>query len=124
MPPFVRIIIAITVFLMVTVFCNILISLLLPESMQIFGMFLPWIVAFFAARFVWQRLKSSESGGLLTSIVTGAFTLGAIGFVGGFVGPLIFTPEANQGPLLGIFITGPGGFALGAVLGALWWKFS
>lgn len=43
--------------------------------------------------------------------------LGAIGFLGGFVGPVIFTPEANQGPLLGIFITGPLGFMLGLVVG-------
>ncbi|RTL99573.1 MAG: hypothetical protein EKK31_24275 [Hyphomicrobiales bacterium] len=43
--------------------------------------------------------------------------LGAIGFLGGFVGPVIFTPEANQGPLLGIFITGPLGFVLGLVVG-------
>ncbi len=43
--------------------------------------------------------------------------LGIIGFLGGFVGPVIFTPEANQGPLLGIFITGPLGFVLGLVVG-------
>ena len=43
--------------------------------------------------------------------------LGVIGFLGGFVGPVIFTPEANQGPLLGIFITGPLGSLLGAVGG-------
>jgi hypothetical protein len=48
-----------------------------------------------------------------------AFGVGAVGFALGFVGPIIFTPEANQGPLLGIFITGPlsflAGFAWGAV---------
>lgn len=43
--------------------------------------------------------------------------LGIVGFLGGFVGPVIFTPEANQGPLLGIFITGPLGFVLGLVVG-------
>jgi hypothetical protein len=43
--------------------------------------------------------------------------LGAFGFLAGFVGPVIFTPEANQGPLLGIFITGPLGFMLGLVVG-------
>jgi zinc transporter ZupT len=45
--------------------------------------------------------------------------VGGIGFVGGFVGPIIFTPESNQGPLLGIFITGPLGFVAGALIGAL-----
>ena len=43
--------------------------------------------------------------------------LGIVGFVGGFVGPIIFTPEANQGPLLGIFITGPLGFVVGLIVG-------
>jgi len=42
-----------------------------------------------------------------------AFVLGGIGFVAGFFGPILLTPEANQGPLLGIFITGPLGFVLG-----------
>lgn len=49
----------------------------------------------------------------------GAFILGTVGFLGGFFGPLIFKPEANQGPLLGIFITGPLGFILGGIGGAL-----
>jgi hypothetical protein len=42
--------------------------------------------------------------------------LGAVGFAAGFFGPLIFVPEANQGPLVGIFISGPAGAALGFVL--------
>jgi hypothetical protein len=48
-----------------------------------------------------------------------AVICGAIGFAIGFFGPLIFSPEANQGPLLGIFITGPGGAVLGFLLGLL-----
>jgi hypothetical protein len=45
--------------------------------------------------------------------------LGVVGFLCGFVGPIILAPEANQGPMLGIFITGPGGAVAGAILGAL-----
>jgi hypothetical protein len=44
-------------------------------------------------------------------------TLGAIGFACGFYGPLALNPEANQGPLLGIFISGPLGLGAGAFLG-------
>ena len=44
---------------------------------------------------------------------------GLAGFLIGFVGPIVFNPEANQGPLLGIFITGPGGFVFGVLLGVL-----
>lgn len=48
-----------------------------------------------------------------------AFIVGGIGFVVGFVGPILWAPEANQGPLLGIFITGPLGFVLGLVIGII-----
>ncbi|SDA43303.1 hypothetical protein [Mesorhizobium qingshengii] len=54
---------------------------------------------------------------MITTMFRWGVILGVVGFVGGFIGPLIFTPEANQGPLLGIFITGPLGFVLGLVVG-------
>lgn len=50
------------------------------------------------------------------SVFRWVLILGATGFVAGFLGPMIFAPEANQGPLVGIFISGPGGVALGALL--------
>jgi len=50
-------------------------------------------------------------------VLTWGLVLGAIGFIGGFFGPMIFTREANQGPMLGIFITGPLGFLSGAAIG-------
>jgi hypothetical protein len=50
----------------------------------------------------------------------GGCLLGGIGLAAGFVGPLVFTPEANQGPLLGIFITGPLGFLAGLLAGTIW----
>lgn len=37
-------------------------------------------------------------------------------FLAGFVGPIILAPGANQGPLLGLLITGP----LGVVIGIVW----
>jgi hypothetical protein len=52
---------------------------------------------------------------ILASVFRGALIVGAIGFCAGFVGPMVFAPDANQGPLLGIFITGP----LGALIGAI-----
>ena len=48
-----------------------------------------------------------------------AFGVGAVGFSLGFFGPMLFAPGANQGPLLGIFITGPLGFASGLVWGLI-----
>lgn len=45
--------------------------------------------------------------------------LGATGLFCGFFGPIALSPDANQGPLLGIFVTGPAGMIAGLVLGAL-----
>lgn len=42
--------------------------------------------------------------------------LGSAGFAAGFFGPMVFVPEANQGPLVGIFISGPAGATLGLLL--------
>ncbi|HUK22685.1 MAG TPA: hypothetical protein VLV45_14175 [Gemmatimonadales bacterium] len=46
-----------------------------------------------------------------------ALAIGAIAFLAGFVGPMVLAPSANQGPLLGIFITGPVGLLVGLVWG-------
>jgi hypothetical protein len=51
------------------------------------------------------------------SIGLWAVVLGFVGFVCGFIGPIALSPDANQGPLLGIFISGPGGALLGVIIG-------
>jgi len=85
---------------------------------------IPELVSFLCAVsvgwFAWRRLGTGPNGPIASAFL-GAVVLGAIGFSAGFFGPLILTPEANQGPLLGIFITGPLGFLLGAVAGLAWW---
>jgi hypothetical protein len=80
------------------------------------------VAAIAAARYVW-RWTDSLHGGLARSIVLGALVTGGVGFCGGFFGPILLTPDANQGPLLGIFITGPLGFVLGGVGGAVRWRW-
>lgn len=45
--------------------------------------------------------------------------VGGVSFLIGFVGPLIFSPDSNTGPLLGIFVTGPLGSIAGAVCGVV-----
>jgi hypothetical protein len=59
----------------------------------------------------------AESRALIQAGCVGAIALGGVGFLAGFIGPIVTTPEANQGPLLGILVTGPLGAALGALLG-------
>jgi len=53
------------------------------------------------------------------SLARWVITLGGAGFLSGFIGPIVLNPDANQGPLLGLFITGPGGALAGLVLGVL-----
>ena len=55
----------------------------------------------------WQRLIAI----ILAALV------GSVCFAIGFLGPVIFRPEANQGPLLGVFYTGPWGVTAGLLLG-------
>ena len=64
--------------------------------------------------------QASGCGTALAYGIAGAVILGFIGFIVGFVGPIVFTPQANQGPLLGIFITGPAGAVIGFIMGALY----
>ena len=45
-----------------------------------------------------------------------ALFVGGIAFLIGFIGPMIVYPEANQGPLFGVFYGGP----VGTLLGLLW----
>ena len=73
-----------------------------------------------AGRYVWVK-TASVNDGAISAMSFGALLVGGIGFAGGFFGPMIFTPEANQGPLLGIFITGPIGFLVGGIGGLLYW---
>lgn len=56
---------------------------------------------------------------ILRYALVGAVVVGISGFLIGFVGPMIFMPDSNQGPLIGIFVTGPLGVVAGFVGGAL-----
>jgi hypothetical protein len=50
--------------------------------------------------------------------LAGTVAMGFAGFVCGYFGPLVLSPDASAGPLVGIFITGPLGAFVGAVVGA------
>ena len=53
-----------------------------------------------AGWYAWTRTASVNSS-LSRSVGYWAMVVGAIGFIGGFFGPMVFAPGANQGPLLG-----------------------
>ena len=118
---FFRILIVIVVFLAVYFFV-FWVPLSLIPYMHEFG--IAYVVALgsaaFAAWYVWRKSASTDAG-LVRYIIYGAFVVGGISFCAGFFGPMIFTPEANQGPILGLFITGPLGFLAGGVGGFVYW---
>ena len=76
--------------------------------------------AIWSARYTWRRTENFDNNGVLALTFSGALVVGTIGFLGGFFGPMIFAPGANQGPLLGLFITGPLGFLLGGAGGLVY----
>jgi len=56
-------------------------------------------------------------------LLIGSLGFWVVGFTVGFVGPIIFMPSSNQGPLIGIFITGPLGFIIGGITGIVYWFY-
>ncbi|MBN7813911.1 hypothetical protein [Algoriphagus pacificus] len=78
-------------------------------------------LAVYLAKIVWSKniLTKNSTIPLGKYILTGAIAVGITGFLIGFIGPMIFTPDSNQGPMLGIFITGPAGLVLGAIGGLI-----
>lgn len=90
-------------------------QLWLPRTLSIvFALLIGWSL--------WVKFDSDDHG-VLTRVFQGAFFVGGIAFLIGFVGPMIFTPDANQGPMLGIFVTGPLGTIFGAIGGFIYWYF-
>jgi hypothetical protein len=76
------------------------------------------LAAVVVAQYTW-RYKSLAPQGAVSCIIFGAVVVGGIGFSAGWFGPIIFDP-GSQGPVLGI-VTGPLGFLVGAVGGAMYW---
>ena len=87
------------------------IALAIGAVLLAIGLFALWFAVFVDN----ARERARMKGTLLIGVV-----IGLVCFLAGFVGPIIFMPESNQGPLLGIFITGPAGFVLGCLGGFVW----
>ncbi len=92
----------------------------LPEGLQWTANLVSLSCAVGLGWFVWSK-SASLSGKWISFALYGAVVVGSAGFVVGFFGPMLFAPGANQGPLLGLFITGPLGFFLGGVGGFVYW---
>lgn len=92
-----------------------------PEGLEWLAGTIALLCGLYAAWGVWV-LSARSGGGLLHDIFIGAAAIGGTGFVLGFFGPILLG-GGNQGPLLGLFITGPLGVVAGAIGGAGWWTW-
>ncbi len=87
-----------------------------------FDLFFMYQIAFEALIAVfsgWVAMRSHvpSSHRNMRSMIRGGSILGGIGFAAGFAGPMLVGAGSPQGPLLGIFITGPIGLVLGGFIG-------
>jgi hypothetical protein len=72
-----------------------------------------------AAWFTW-KLVSGEKIGTGIAVIGGALIFGGLCFIVGFLGPMVFAKDTNQGPLIGIFIAAPLGVIIGAIGGYIY----
>jgi hypothetical protein len=63
----------------------------------------------------WSALAGPDGRVAVQASWRSGWIVGAIGLAIGFVGPLLISPKASLGPLLGILMTGPLGFVVGAL---------
>lgn len=74
--------------------------------------------------FLWKKTENVlVPKNLGAWMLMGGFTIGVITFIFGYFGPMIYFPKSNDGPLLGILVTGPFGFLIGLIAGMLFWRF-
>src|SRR5262245_37955163 len=98
MPVLAKFVISTLVFLTVYFFSFwVLFMQIVPDGMVWLASLMSLLMAAAASYWAWGRAAGAQSGVLTTSLHW-AMIVGAIGFCGGFFGPLIFMPEANQGP--------------------------
>jgi len=72
--------------------------------------------AYFTGRATWRLLSGNEMSTWFYCL-SGALLVGAVSFTIGFVGPMLVAAGGNQGPMVGLFITGPIGTIVGAIAG-------
>ncbi|OYZ01371.1 MAG: hypothetical protein B7Y37_06785 [Sphingobacteriia bacterium 28-36-52] len=70
---------------------------------------------------IWNKTDQFKDT-FATYCLVGSLSAGSLGLLGGFFGPMIFMPDSNLGPLLGIFFTGPIGFVVGFLGGWFYWE--
>jgi hypothetical protein len=68
---------------------------------------------------MFRQRPAGEGGTAARWSIGMGVVVGALSFLPGFAGAILLRPDSPQGPLLGIFITGPLGTVAGLVVGLL-----
>lgn len=69
---------------------------------------------------LWRAMSDREaSQAIMQACWRAGWIVGGAGLAIGVLGPLVVHPKANLGPLLGILVTGPVGFVVGALVTGL-----
>ncbi len=117
---FFKLIISFLAGFVVLFFLTIIISIFTQNSDLVSALIsLPF--ACFTSWSIWRSISGNKIGTWFYCL-SGALLVGAISFIIGFIGPMLIAPEANQGPMLGLFITGPIGTIVGAIAGLIYAK--
>ena len=95
---------------------------LLAHSTGLLGVIVTSCAAALAVVTGWFAARGHRAASRVAMGITclGGSIGGGVAFTAGFFGPMFLSPNSNQGPLLGVFVTGPIGFILGLVTGFLW----
>jgi hypothetical protein len=120
----IRIILSLFVFAASLLFCLLVISSLVPQLREnrLLSISISILIALAISVLAWKKM-SINTDRLEIHMLAWGIIIGSIGLIAGFVGPIIFNWGGNQGPLLGILYTGPLGFIIGLISGAIYWKF-
>ena len=120
MSTLIRVALSAFVFLAVYLFSFwVVFALIFPAGIEWLATFAAFLAASAASSWIWRTVGTDNSLVFQTAL-RWALIAGGFGFCAGFFGPLIIYPEANLGPLLGIFITGPFGFVAGGIAGLVY----
>lgn len=77
-----------------------------------------WVVAAAFGIATWQA-RDRAAAGTGRKVAIGAAVGLVFGFLLGFIGPMLLDPTGAQGPMLGLFVTGPLGLLIGAGIALL-----
>jgi hypothetical protein len=110
-----KIIVTLLMFLTVLFFINTMLTITTGFSAWL-STALSFACAAMAVWFTWKLAAGKRTHGFV-AVISGALILGGLFFTLGFLGPMVFAKDTNQGPLIGVFIAAPLGVIVGAIAG-------